>query len=102
MFKKRLSLLCFQAMLRHHDKKGLVQKFYFGLQFQRDKSPSWQGGMAASGWCAGRSRKLTDLILNCKQEVERMNWKWGEAMNSQSLPPSDVLLPESLHLLKTL
>lgn len=32
------------AVIKHNDPNQLVGKLYFASQFQRDKSPSWQGG----------------------------------------------------------
>lgn len=43
---------------------------------------------------AVKGRKLADYIFPYIQEVERRSRKWGQARNSQSLPPSDVLPPE--------
>lgn len=46
--------------------------------------------------CAVKSRKLAAHTFTYTQEVERRSRKWGQARNSQSLPPSDVLPPERL------
>lgn len=42
---------------------------YFGLQLQRNKTPSWLGGIAASNTHEDRSRKLRDHIFRPKQEL---------------------------------
>lgn len=51
----------------------------------------------------GQIRKLRDYISIHTQEAKRANWKWDEAVNSQSLPPRPhwckTLPPKSFHIL---
>ena len=50
------------------------------LWFRSYQVHSDRGGMALGSW----NRKLRDHIFSHTQEAARMDWKCGEAMNSQS------------------
>ena len=39
------------------------------------------GPIMASDRHGSRKRKLSAHILNHKQQAERVNWKWGKALN---------------------
>lgn len=64
----------FSSVRKHSDPKPLMEKsVYLGLQFQREKSPSWRGGsMASRGRHCGRSRKLKipSFLTDRKQEEQ--------------------------------
>lgn len=65
------------AINHHNEKQFMEERVCVGFFcFQRDKSQSWQG---RCDW------KL--LAKWHEQEAESVNWKRGEAINSQSSPP---------------
>lgn len=72
---------CFSVAVReHHDQTQLAEaRVYSGFQFQRDKSPSWKEGKAVS-----------DHVFN----INIVNRKWDEAMNSQGSPPVTPPAPQ--------
>lgn len=75
------------------------------LRFQRDRVFI----MASSSRDGTRSRKLRAHILNHKHKAETMNWKWNEAVTSQSLTPvctsfskaTPLISPKKYHPLGT-
>jgi hypothetical protein len=48
----------------------MEQRVDFGLQFQRDKGPSWQGSRAASSSHSSRRGKLRIDTSNCMCRAE--------------------------------
>lgn len=71
-------------MVRCHNQNNLQRKTFilvYGSRLIRVRHG--RQGIASSS----QSRKLRDSISNHTQEAERANWKWGEAMNFQSLSP---------------
>jgi len=56
------------------------ERIDLGLHFQ-SQCPQYGEGMATGG----QSRKPRDHIFKGKRKAERVNWKWGEAINSQHL-----------------
>lgn len=58
------------AMIEHHN-QGNLYMVYLDLLFQRNKSLSWQGSMAASSTHGSRRRKRRSPIFKCKQGEER-------------------------------
>ena len=68
-------------------KSNLEEKdVYFGLQFQRHFAV---GGHADSEQQA-RWQDPRDHIFNYKQEEEKANWSWDEAVDSQAHPPPQL------------
>ena len=66
------------AVIKYHDQKQLnEQRDYFGVQSQRDKSPSGGGGK----WAEAENRETTSLNENMKQ---RANWKRNEVIDNFS------------------
>lgn len=67
------------AMIKHLDQRQIIEGRVY-LSYSSRKSPYWWGSMAA---CVC-SRKLKGLISYYKDEAERANRKWHEALNSQN------------------
>lgn len=59
------------AEIKRHGQKQLIEEFILLVGFQRQKSPSWQGGMVTIGRQGSRSRKLRAHIFSRKQEGEQ-------------------------------
>lgn len=51
--------------------------------------------MVGKAWLATRSRKLADSIFTHTQETEKVNRKWGRAINLQSPPYMTYFLQQS-------
>lgn len=66
----------------------------FGTWFQRAKSTSWQGGVAARGQHCGEGRRLTVHIFNHKQR-QRANWECGGTLHPQSPPSTACFFQQS-------
>lgn len=71
--------------------KNNSPKSLFWPWFQMAES-SHEEGMRADGRHRSRSRKLRDHVFSSTREVERVNGKWGPAMDSQRPPPGMDLL----------
>lgn len=70
----------------------------FGAWFQRDKSTSWQGGVAARGRPCSEGRRLTVHIFNHKQQAEsKLEVRWDYELSKPTF--NGMLLPATLPLL---
>lgn len=76
-------------------------KFYFSLQFQKNESPSWPGGMEASVRRCSRTRELKYRIFRCKCKAVQVTWGLviSRPVPGDILPPTWLLF---LNLLKHL
>lgn len=80
-------LLFYCCEKKYHGQKHLTDESVdFGLQFQRDRSPSQQGGTAASTRRGSRLRKLSHCIPTAHRSRES-ELIVGAAVNSQSQHP---------------
>ena len=68
-----------------HEVPWSRQRVYLSLQFQKRKNSSLWGGPAPSNR-HGREAESSHLQWQARSR-ERANWKWQEALNSQSQPP---------------
>lgn len=71
------------------------KRVYLGSQFQRERNPSCYISMVGRGRHGSMSRNLGHHTLCHKPQTERVNRKWHEVLNSQSLTNSVVLAPQS-------
>lgn len=85
-------------MIKYHELRQLKkERAYFGLFFQRERSPSLRGNMAARARSGGRNKKLRGPIWNHRHKAERADEKWGKVVILLSIL-SDTLPPANFHL----